>query len=85
MRADLSQPDFLQLGSICEKKEETVAEKGQTLEGLWKTLEVIQKHNEGSSICGPMGSAASLHCQDTGSIPSPAQGVKGSGVAAATA
>ena len=34
-----------------------------------------------SSRCGGMGLAASLQCQDVGSIPCPAQGVKGSGAA----
>ena len=36
-----------------------------------------------SSHCGAMGLATSLQHQDTGLIPSPAQRVKGSGLAAA--
>ena len=36
-----------------------------------------------NSLWGAMGSVASLQCQDTGSIPGPAQWVKGSSVAAA--
>ena len=41
------------------------------------------KEGHGSSCCGTTGSLASLQHQDAGSIPCPAQRVKGSGIAAA--
>ena len=44
MTANVSHPGFLQLGSICEKKEEPVAgKKIQTLAGLQETLRPFKR------------------------------------------
>ena len=50
-----------------------------------KKFFLASKDETRSSHCGVMGPAASLQHQDMGLIPSPAQWVKGSGVAAAIA
>ena len=53
--------------------------------GATETTEACfsKKREQWSSHYGAMGSKASLSLQNTGSIPSPAQWGKGSGVAAA--
>ena len=52
---------------------------------FWRWIRSLIVEKSRSSCCGTTGSGASLQLQDAGSIPSQAQWVKGSSIAAAAA